>query len=130
VARYGYGGYNPYPTTTTSEDTDVGDSATLDEDGYQEVVATGCELAMDAFFRRVITKLNFQICNDYGVLGLVPLFTGKATKSFADLEKTLKASAPPTECAFVAPAASLCPELGPTCTGAYDAASHRRRTCP
>jgi len=112
-----------------------GDTATLDEEGYQQVLATGCQLNMELYVRRLITSLNLEICNDYGVLGLVPWFASDfssqnaVNQNFAILRKVLLDNVPPAECAFVAPAGSTCPPLGSSCKGPYLPASHRRRYC-
>jgi hypothetical protein len=99
----------------------IGESASLDEAGYAEVAKTCCNLAMETFIRRVIAKLDFDVCDEDGVKGFVPWFTcadiipgyndrtgpGNSppyfTGSYAMIEANLQASVPPEKCWFVAP---------------------------
>merc|ERR1719389_65657 len=57
----------------------IGSSATLDQSGYVLVERTCCNSEMYNFVRRVIDMLDFDVCDEGGVMGLVPWFTCETT---------------------------------------------------
>jgi len=121
----------------------VATDATLDEAGYQSVYSLCCEYEMHVYIKRMITEaLNLELCNDWALLGFVPLHTCAAesgllqqsgrnfrkANSYQELVDALLAQAPPASCAWVAPTGT-CPSMGPECHGEYKPESHRRRQC-
>mmetsp|Transcript_126468 Transcript_126468/g.205492 ORF Transcript_126468/g.205492 Transcript_126468/m.205492 type:complete len:311 (+) Transcript_126468:1-933(+) len=122
--------------TMSSADTTIGKESSLDEKGFQEVLAAGCSMEMEFFIRRLIISLNLELCHEAGLLGLLPWYTNETSsqnaenQNFATLEENLKGSSYPKDCAFLAPPGS-CAELGPSCAelGSPNPESHRRRLC-
>lgn len=66
-------------------------SATLDEDGYEQVAALKSSRAMAPFVRRVLAHLGCDIVDEGGLDGFVPHYSGEIdTKSYAKLVGELK----------------------------------------
>jgi hypothetical protein len=110
----------------------IGDSAAFDESGYSEVATTCCEIEMEKFMRRLIPTLNLQLCNEYGLLGLLPWFAcknGMKTGTFESLKDNILLGVPPFNCSWVAAVGETCKQLGPECNGQSVPNSHRRRSC-
>merc|ERR1719262_252305 len=55
------------------------ETAPFSEEGYQAVAEKCCTADMDTYIRRVIKEhLKWEICNEYGLLGLVPWYSCEA----------------------------------------------------
>jgi len=110
----------------------LGSLATLDDEGYKTVRESGCQLEMDVFVRRVIDSLSLELCDEGGLLSLLPLYSSPATgaNNFAALVRHIKEAAHPGACAFVAPEGSCptTPRLA-ECMRDPGPQSHRRRQC-
>jgi len=110
----------------------LGSLATLDNEGYQAVAKTCCQLEMEMFVRRVIESLSLDLCDEGGLLSLLPLYAtcGSGANDFAALRDHISSAAQPGACSFVAGSGS-CPasKRSPVCMGGVPEASHRRRHC-
>merc|ERR1719486_408310 len=92
----------------------IGTSAPLSEDGYLAVAKTCCNREMYDFVRRTISSMSMEVCDEGGLMGLVPWFTCETagvmkskpdptyTGSFVELQQVLQANQRPTKCFFVA----------------------------
>merc|ERR1740121_659352 len=110
------------------QDPAVGTVQPLTEEGYQVVAKTCCKYEMEEYMRRVIFKLGLELCQEGGLMGLVPYFTcDKGIQSYDALTSNILASQPPAKCAFVAPPGN-CP-LYDDCERHPDPDAHRRRYC-
>jgi len=100
---------------------DIGSTAALDESGYLAVAKTCCNREMYDFMRRTISSLSMEICDEGGLMGLVPWFTCETagvmksrpdqdyTGSYAELEEALQKHRMPAKCFFVAATGSCEP---------------------
>lgn len=115
---------------STNSTAGIGNNATFDDAGYQAVASLCCNLQMEIYIRRMITNQGLELCNEYGLLGLLPWYTcDNGVQNYAALADNLMRSVPPDPCAFVAPNGTCPSSVAPHCSGKADPASHRRRFC-
>merc|ERR1712039_1042562 len=69
----------------------TGENATLDDDGYQDVVELASDTEMEIYIRRMIKALHYEITDMGGLHGVVPYYSGThVAQSFKNLVKDLK----------------------------------------
>jgi len=69
-----------------------GAAAPLNEEGYSAVADRCCQAEMQVFIRRHMSDLNLEVCDDAGLLGIVPYHScEKGPQTFAKLTADLLA---------------------------------------
>jgi len=63
----------------------IGETALLNEDGYQKVVAVKDDVEMKKFIERVIKKFDCEVIEESGLMGIVPWFSGTTAVQSMDL---------------------------------------------
>jgi len=67
-----------------------GAAAPLNEEGYSAVADRCCQAEMQVFIRRHMSDLNLEVCDDAGLLGIVPYHScEKGPQNFAKLTSDL-----------------------------------------
>lgn len=106
----------------------LGFSATLDDKGLRSVSNSRCEFEMELYLRRVLDKLELEICDEKGLFRL--LRDAVEYQEFAALSKHIANFTAPAECAFVATPGSCTEEArSAQCVHDLVLTSHRRRQC-
>jgi len=110
----------------------LGTTVQLDEFGYLMVAEICCNFQMEFFITRVIISMGYKVCDQSGIMGMVPWFSCGDFQSLEKMKISIRAGMPSkTECPFVQWNNEQCPGLAPSCfpNKTDNKGYHRRRVC-